>query len=195
MEPSTPPAALMRRALVRAMLLCALALGLAACGSSAAHVRLDDDSPTPGLRTPDGELPDMSRRPTREVRGAEVRGDATWYGDRHHGNLTANGETFDVRKFTAAHRTLPFNTVVRVVDTATSRTVVVRINDRGPRIKSRVIDLSKAAAADLGIIRRGVAKVRLEILAWGDGARYHHGRKTLPGKKRRKKGRKRASRD
>lgn len=176
-----------------ALLACALALGLAACGSSAAHARLDDPSPTPGLRTPDGDLPAPGRRPTREVQRAEVQGDATWYGDRHHGNLTANGETFDVRKFTAAHRTLPFNTVVRVVDTETSRTVVVRINDRGPRITSRVIDLSKAAAADLGILRRGVARVRLEILTWGDGARYHHGRKTLPGKKRR--GRKRASRD
>lgn len=113
-------------------------------------------------------------KPNRAVRDNELRGEATWYGDRHHGRLTANGEHFDMHAMTAAHRTLPFNTVVRVTERETRKSVVVRINDRGPRRKSRVIDLSRAAANDLGIIKRGKADVTLTILVWGDHARYHH---------------------
>ncbi|QIG78393.1 septal ring lytic transglycosylase RlpA family protein [Stakelama tenebrarum] len=91
-------------------------------------------------------------------------GIASYYGDEYQGRLTANGERFDQNKLTAAHRTLPFNTVVRVTDPATGRQVAVRINDRGPFVPGRVIDLSRAAAERLGILQRGVAPVRLEIL-------------------------------
>ena len=83
------------------------------------------------------------------------RGIASWYGPRFHGRLTASGEKFDMHELTAAHPTLPFGTVVRVQSLANGRTVDVRINDRGPHIKQRVIDLSRAAAKALGLIDAG----------------------------------------
>ena len=97
----------------------------------------------------------------------EAVGLASWYGDRHHGRKTASGEPFDMHDMTAAHRTLPFGTVVRVLDRKTLRFVIVRINDRGPGKRERVIDLSKAAAEELGILKRGVAPVIVEVLEWG----------------------------
>lgn len=93
-----------------------------------------------------------------------VEGPASWYGPGFAGRLTANGEIFNPAELTAAHRTLPFGTRVRVVDLATGRSVVVRINDRGPYAGNRIIDLSRAAAQQIGMINRGVARVRLEPL-------------------------------
>lgn len=98
-------------------------------------------------------------------------GGASWYGERHHGRRTACGEPFDMNAFTAAHKTLPFHTIVRVTDPQTRKEVVVRINDRGPYGHGRVIDLSHAAADDLQMIRAGVIPVQLEVLSWGDGKR------------------------
>jgi rare lipoprotein A len=101
-----------------------------------------------------------------------VEGDATWYGHPYHGRRTANGETFNMYAYTAAHRHLPFGTVVRVWLGGSEASVVVRINDRGPFGAGRIIDLSWAAAMGLGIVERGVAPVELEVLQWGDGAIY-----------------------
>jgi len=88
---------------------------------------------------------------------------ASWYGPGFHGNLTANGERFNMNALTAAHRTLPFNSYVRVTDLATGRSVVVRINDRGPYAAHRIIDLSARAARELGITDDGTARVRVEL--------------------------------
>ena len=93
-----------------------------------------------------------------------LRGLASWYGSVLHGHKTASGETFQEAELTAAHRTLPFGTLVRVTDLRSLRSVVVRINDRGVLAPGRVIDLSSAAAEELGILRTGVANVKLEIL-------------------------------
>ena len=94
--------------------------------------------------------------------GREIeRGPASWYGDRHHGRRTASGEVFDMNALTAAHKTLPFGTRVRVFNPATGQQVVVRINDRGPFTGGRIIDLSRAAAERIGLIRAGVAPVVL----------------------------------
>jgi len=87
-------------------------------------------------------------------------GVASWYRDRR----TASGERFDSRALTAAHRKLPFNSKVRVIDLSTKKSVIVRINDRGPYAKGRIIDLTSAAAQEIGIFHRGVAQVRLEVL-------------------------------
>lgn len=95
-------------------------------------------------------------------------GVASWYGPNFRGNPTANGEIFDPNKMTAAHKTLPFNTKVRVVDLSSGKEVVVRINDRGPFIKDRIIDLSRRAAEKLGVIDSGTAKVGLKIVEWGN---------------------------
>ena len=88
------------------------------------------------------------------------RGIASWYGARFHGRRTSNGERFDMNALTAAHPSLPFGTRVRVRNVANGREVVVRINDR-PGVRHRIIDLSKAAAAALGFVKRGEARVVL----------------------------------
>lgn len=91
-------------------------------------------------------------------------GVASYYSDRHHGGKTASGERYDRNAMTAAHRSLPFGTRVRVRDLESGREVTVRINDRGPFVKGRIIDLSRAAAEQLHLIERGVAKVRVTPL-------------------------------
>jgi rare lipoprotein A len=91
-------------------------------------------------------------------------GPASWYGPKFHGRQTANGEQFDMNQMTAAHRTLPFGTKVRVTNRSNGRSVVVRINDRGPFVRNRVIDLSRGAAQTVGMIDSGVAPVKLEVL-------------------------------
>ena len=91
-------------------------------------------------------------------------GAASWYGPKFHGKLTASGEPFDMNDLTAAHPTLPFGTRVRVTNGANGKSVVVRINDRGPFVEKRVIDLSRLAAKLIGITNSGVARVQLEVL-------------------------------
>ncbi len=93
-------------------------------------------------------------------------GIASWYGPGFDGNYTANGEVYDMNEISAAHKTLPFGTVVRVVEFSTGKSIVVRINDRGPFIEGRIIDLSKGAAKELGIIDKGITKVGLRIIRW-----------------------------
>ena len=92
------------------------------------------------------------------------QGVASWYGPNFHGKPTANGERFDMHDFTAAHRTLPFNSIVEVENLQNHKTVEVRINDRGPFAKDRIIDLSKRAAEEIEMIGPGTAKVRLTLL-------------------------------
>jgi rare lipoprotein A len=89
-------------------------------------------------------------------------GKASYYGSFHQGKLTANGERFDQASLTAAHRTLPFGTRVKVTNTRNGKSVVVRINDRGPYARGRIIDLSKSAFQRIGDTKRGVIPVRLE---------------------------------
>ncbi len=96
-------------------------------------------------------------------------GTASWYGGKFQGRKTANGEIFDTYKFTAAHKTLPFNTIVRVTNLNNGLSVEVRINDRGPFVKGRIIDLSRAAAEKLDMTASGVAPVRIEIISLPEG--------------------------
>jgi rare lipoprotein A len=92
-------------------------------------------------------------------------GVASWYGKSHQGRPTASGERFDKSRLTAAHRSLPFDTVLRVTNLRTGQEARVRVNDRGPFSRDRMIDLSEAAAAALGIRRAGLAEVRIEAYA------------------------------
>jgi rare lipoprotein A len=101
----------------------------------------------------------------------QLGGQASWYGDRFHGKRTASGEPFDMHAMTAAHKTLPFGTLVEVVRSDNGRAVVVRINDRGPFVRGRVIDLSKGAAQRIDMVRAGVAPVQVKVLQWGQPAR------------------------
>lgn len=89
---------------------------------------------------------------------------ASWYGREFDGRRTASGERFDMNRLTAAHRTLPFNTRVRVTNLENGRSVEVRINDRGPFVEGRIIDLSYRAARKIGMVKPGLARVRLEVL-------------------------------
>jgi rare lipoprotein A len=103
--------------------------------------------------------------PVEPKQGAGQHGYASWYGNQFHGRRTANGERFDQNALTAAHRTLPFGTKVRVWNKKNGRSVVVRINDRGPfGKKRRIIDVSRGAARKLDMIKAGVVPVRLEVL-------------------------------
>ena len=90
---------------------------------------------------------------------------ASWYGESHHGQPTASGEIFDMTRLTAAHRTLPLGTRLRVVNLQNGRVVRVRVNDRGPYVDGRILDLSREAARALDMEQRGVAPVKLEIIA------------------------------
>jgi rare lipoprotein A len=94
----------------------------------------------------------------------EAVGHASWYGAKFHGEPTASGEPFDMTELTAAHRTLPFGTRVRVTHLSNGRSVVVRINDRGPYIRGRIIDLSRAAAGVIGMTGQGIARIRMDII-------------------------------
>ncbi|MCX5759664.1 MAG: septal ring lytic transglycosylase RlpA family protein [Candidatus Hydrogenedentes bacterium] len=95
------------------------------------------------------------------------KGNACWYGEEYRGKLTASGEPFDPNAFSAAHRKLPFDTIVLVKNLRNDRSTKVRINDRGPFVGGRIIDLSKAAARDFDMIREGVVPVRLEVIRMG----------------------------
>lgn len=100
--------------------------------------------------------------------GYVEEGKASWYGAPFHGRRASDGEIYDMNKFTAAHRTLPFNSMVRVTNLDNGKSTVVRITDRGPFVDNRIIDLSKAAAEALDAIGPGVIPVKLEVLSGGD---------------------------
>jgi rare lipoprotein A len=89
---------------------------------------------------------------------------ASWYGPRFHGKSTANGETFDQSALTAAHKSLPFGTLLKITNLRNHKSVIIRINDRGPYVDGRDLDLSKATAKALGILHKGVVKVKVEEL-------------------------------
>ena len=102
--------------------------------------------------------------PMRQAKGYDQHGIASWYGRDFHGKRTANGEIYDMHALSAAHTTLPMPTLVRVTNLENGRSVVVRVNDRGPFVKDRLIDLSYAAAKELGYDRKGTVRVRVQTL-------------------------------
>ncbi len=137
----------------------ALAFGLGACTAS----------PHP----PAHEVPHGAGRPyqvdgvwyvPRHDPGYAAVGRASWYGEPYHGRRTASGQIFDMYAFTAAHPPRPFGTRVRVTNLSNGRSVIVVINDRGPFVRRRIIDLSRRAARQLGFERKGTAPVRVEVV-------------------------------
>jgi len=101
----------------------------------------------------------------KNVDGYTQTGLASWYGDKEHGNLAASGERFSKYDYTAAHKSLPFGTVVRVTNLENGLDVVVKINDRGPFIRGRIIDLSYSSAKSIDLVSSGVAKVKVEVIS------------------------------
>ncbi|MCA9839517.1 MAG: septal ring lytic transglycosylase RlpA family protein [Trueperaceae bacterium] len=118
---------------------------------------------TPGLTT--NVIQSFVAQANAPTDNHSIEGRASWYGPKFAGRKTANGEIFDPSQLTAAHKTLPFGTLVRVYNLDNGTSVVVRINDRGPFKPGRIIDLSKAAAESLGMIGSGTAQVKLELLS------------------------------
>lgn len=116
--------------------------------------------------------------PTVVSVGDTFRGNASWYGPDFHGKLTSNGETYNMHAMTAAHKTLPMNTIVKVTNRRNGLSTVVRINDRGPFVDSRIIDLSNKAAKEINMIGTGTAPVTLEVLGFET-----KGKKRIPSKK------------
>ena len=127
------------------------------------HATLSSDEVESVVAPPAAELPKPKLKVVPEVVKV-ITGEASWYGPGFYGNRTANGEVYEPGTMTAAHRTLPFGTKVRVTNLWNGRTAVIRINDRGPFVHHRVIDLGHGAASDLGLVASGIAQVKLEVL-------------------------------
>lgn len=122
----------------------------------------------PAANTPDAaraSLADAKPIDAADISDFHQTGRASWYGKRFHGRLTANGERFDMNDFTAAHRTLPLSSYVRVTNQNNGKSVVVKINDRGPFARGRVLDLSYAAAKVIGLVRAGTGRVKIQGLS------------------------------
>lgn len=118
---------------------------------------------------------------SRQTNGFFQQGEASWYGREFHGKLTASGERFDMNGNTAAHRTLPFGTVLLVKNLNNGKTVTVKINDRGPYRQGRIIDLSYSAARELDMLRSGHATVGITVLNRGEGNRSARGGDRIAG--------------
>lgn len=170
----------MRQGVLRFVFVAAAMAGLAllsACttapvtpkGAAAARSRPAASPPAGAPESPADEVPAVPSEPARpsllngEVPREFQRGTASWYGPRFNGRRTASGERFDMTEFTAAHRTLPFGTMVRVHSLVNGRDVDVRITDRGPYAGNRIIDLSRAAAEELGMLGLGFKEVVLMV--------------------------------
>lgn len=105
--------------------------------------------------------------PEKVSLGDRFDGYASWYGEDFHNKQTSNGETYNMYAHTAAHKTFPMNTVLKVLNVENGKSTIVRINDRGPFVEGRIIDLSSAAAHDIDMVKVGTAKVRLEVIGFG----------------------------
>lgn len=146
-------------------LLCAAAILAAGCAHrTQTSLPPVQSPPSPAPSQPSGAPPAVERQPA--VPGEYVeQGVASWYGDPFNGRRTSNGEVYDMHAFTAAHRTLPFNAVVRVTNLRNGKQTEVRITDRGPFVANRVIDLSYSAAQAIDLVGPGTAPVRLEMVS------------------------------
>jgi len=100
--------------------------------------------------------------------GMTQKGISSYYAEKFHGKLTANGEVYDMYGISAAHQTLPLNTIIRVTNLENRKSIILRINDRGPFVKNRILDCSYGAALKLGFVKKGTTKVKIEVIELGD---------------------------
>jgi rare lipoprotein A len=166
----------------RLSLLCCLCFFLASCGHKPARVAVAPAPPIDQAEqpipegTPPAVAAEKQANPPENSPSPEVEisrnkepvqietGIASWYGAPYHNRRGSNGEVYDMNAMTAAHRTLPLGSIVRVTNLDSHKSAVVRITDRGPFIEGRIIDLSQAAAKQIGLVQRGTGRVRLEVL-------------------------------
>ena len=152
----------------QSLLLIFLSVLLVACGSSRARMPADNQLPT-GSNGGVGKIGNPYKISgkwyyPKEEKSYDAVGIASWYGKEFHGKPTANGETYNMNALTAAHKTLPLPTNVKVTNLQNGRSIIVRVNDRGPFVGDRVIDLSRRAAQILGFTSQGTTKVRIQAL-------------------------------
>ena len=148
------------------ILYCTAMYLLVGCGSSQRFAERGEQ------RSTDRKPAEQTEQPPQQNSGKillTLDGVASYYGQDFHGKQTSNGDVFDMNGLTAAHRTFPFGTKVRVTNLENKKIVVVRVNDRGPFKEGRIMDLSMRAAKEIDLIRTGTAHVRLEVLEWGNG--------------------------
>jgi len=167
-----------KRTRIAAVIIAGL-IGLIALGGDLKWTALADPGDTEGIKTeipqPTVDMDSLYAAKTAESEANDTsytlllqpartfEGHVSWYGARFNGRRTANGERFDMNRMTAAHKTLPFNTLVRVVDKRSGRAVLVRVNDRGPYVGGRILDLSKKAAGRLGMRSVGTTNASIEV--------------------------------
>ncbi len=169
-----PPPPRLRRTSVRCWTLIFLVLaGLIGCSTTSSPPSSKPGQPKPY------KINGIWYQPRSSAEGFRQRGLASWYGEKFHGRKTANGEKYDMYGVSAAHKTLPFNTYVRVHNLSNGKKLDVRINDRGPFVRGRIIDLSYTAAKKLGVAKPGTAKV--EIVALGTVMQKKENEKSNPG--------------
>lgn len=153
------------------MLLASVAL-LCACAAPTPTYKVRvSDAPAQVAKEPTQrsyEVNGTRYQPIPSAVGYTEEGVASWYGDKFHGRKTSNGEIYDMHAMTAAHKTLPMNVHLKVTNLANNRSTVVRVNDRGPFVKNRIIDLSYSAAKELDVVGPGTAPVRIEALGYRD---------------------------
>jgi rare lipoprotein A len=150
---------------LRAVLPGLLVLCLTVSGCRHRHVQAAAPPPPPTRQGPPSPFPERAPESTSPVLHSEI-GIASWYGAPYHNARAANGEIYDENGMTAAHRTLPMGTLVRVTNLSNSKSVVVTISDRGPFVPGRILDLSRAAALKIGVWRTGTARVRIDVLRY-----------------------------
>ena len=132
-------------------------------------------SNSPRYRT--GSLPEKKGQIPLATKGKHAKvlyGVSSYYGEDFHGKLTANGEVYDMYGVTAAHKTLPLNTVARVTNMENDKSIILRINDRGPYVAGSILDCSYGAAKKLGFVIQGTTKVKIEIIEFGDNKYMKH---------------------
>lgn len=148
---------------------CLLILGCASTPRFAEKEKNDRGNAT----HPREESHAKEEQPARDASSGKIllslEGIVSYYAHDFQGKATSNGETFNMNDLTAAHRTFPFGTKVRVTNLDNNKSVVVRVNDRGPFVEGRIMDLSMGAAKAIGLIKTGTIRARLEVLQWGDG--------------------------
>ncbi len=152
--------------LIRPLLFLVLVFSLVSCGGHTTRV-----IETPETRELKGwqkpyEVDGLRYHPLRDHHGFQENGAASWYGQKFHGRKTSNGEVYDMYGLSAAHKTLPMGVYVKVSHLASGRQIIVRINDRGPFVAGRIIDLSYGAARQLGIVDSGTAQVQIQALGY-----------------------------
>ena len=155
----------------RLLAACVAAIALTGCAASPRFTtRSTPSSPKGDVAIEPTKAPESStpRNPSGKIL-LTLDGVASYYADEFHGKQTSSGEVYDMNDLTAAHRTFPFGTKVRITNRENSRSVIVRVNDRGPFHEGRIIDLSLGAAKELDLVKTGTAPVRIEVLEWGDG--------------------------